>query len=178
MPVRSQPPEAPSPLWAHPVSFAHLEYETSQFHLRIEDVLKLEKGDVLHLVCFDRNIGDRVGRDNVQNQVVSSKRLLRKAQRAKYTHDTGLKGFLTFKGIDKKPREFEFDIEHKRNAWYPLEGGKFLGVHYTEMKEDTRIGWRGPMVLGKWISYFPEVYMPQPKEFLDDAVERIKKELN
>lgn len=47
------------------------------------------------------------------------------------------------------PKDFkqflEFHVKVK-NIWYPLQNGYLRGVHWTKLRKDTQIGFRGPMV--------------------------------
>ena len=159
-------------LWLHPVSFDYLEHETRGFHLRIADVCTLKKGTVLHFLCFDRNVADLVEDDNEADVAVPAAEFLQKAQRARYTHVDGLKGEMQFVGVDNNAEPFEFHIEAKRGFFTPLKDGRFSGVHWTEVRSDVRIGWRGPMVLEDFLPHFPPVY--KPREDLQERILKVK----
>ena len=159
-------------LWVHPVNFEYLENETHGFHLRIADVCTLKKGKVLHLLCFDRNIADLVEDDNPPDIAVSATEFLRKAQRARYTHSEGLKGAMQFVGVNNVAHPFEFHIESKEHNFTPLKNGKFANTHWSEVRSDVRIGWRGPMVVEGLLEHFPLVY--RPRRDLQERILQVK----
>ena len=67
---------------------------------------------------------------------------------------------------------FEFEIEYKKNNWYPLINGtlpaedeqgfsQLLGIekNWSEFPKKTHIGWRGPIILWNDLKHLDKVYI-------------------
>ena len=60
---------------------------------------------------------------------------------------------------------FEFEIEHK-GKWHPLQNGYLQlkntsyenALHLEKLSDNTRIGWKGPMVSLSKIKQLPDIY--------------------
>jgi len=156
-------------LWKHPLPLHLFIDETIGFHLRISDIEKLNPGDQIEFICLDRNIWDLTDH-NEENKVTSVTKFFEKGYQGTYIHQQGLQGTILFKDIDTEPQNFEFHIEWCKGSWYPLKNGKLKSdeqFNFPEQYENkswdaynslTRIGWRGPMILKKWIKYLPKIY--------------------
>lgn len=148
--------------------------------LQIRDITPLKKGDTLKVLVMDRNLCDTCCEDSVNpgNALFSAPRFFR-FNTAIYTHTGGLKGTIKYKWQESEeykdcsePYPFEFEIEYKKDCWYPLENGHlpkedpqgFSDFHYPKPKSwrefpsTTRIGWRGPMLLWSKVHSMPAVY--------------------
>jgi hypothetical protein len=143
---------------------------TRKYHLTISDILKLEKGDQIRVVHLDRNILDTCEYHN-KPSVITEPHNFFKQSIGIYTHDENLKGW--FKFIEDSRQDFEFDVEYKKNHWYPLENGRLpdsndngiccsfgnkKGWSWRQFPLDTRIGWRGPMIEISKLEHCPKVY--------------------
>jgi len=165
-----------SSLWKHPLPLHIFIQETDPFHLRIDDIIKLNPGDQIDVLCLDRNIFDTTSH-NEENIVMSVKKFFQASYQGTYTHVTGLKGTFKFTNIDYEDQNFEFHIEWKKDNWYPLKNGKlesdeqfifpseFENRSWESFSSETRIGWRGPMILKKWYKYLPKVYNMDISDF-------------
>jgi len=155
-------------LWRHPLSLDLFLTETYPFHLRIKNIIKLNKGDKLDIICLDRNLYDLTSHHE-ENKVLSPINFFDKSYKGVYIHDHNLSGTFIFDNIlDNEP--FEFHIEWKNNSWYPLKDGKlqsdeqftfpieFENKSWNDFNIMTRIGWRGPMLLKKHLKYLPKIY--------------------
>ena len=143
-------------------------------YFRINDVLKMKKGDKIKLLLLDRNVTDITNSEDTNKELVSYKpeHFYRK-NLVIYTHNTELKGVITFLCWDIKQKEFQFEIEYLKNNWYPLnEDGKLpkkdpqnlvdfkdkAGKHYSEFYKTTSVGFRGPMIKYSILKELPNVY--------------------
>jgi hypothetical protein len=76
---------------------------------------------------------------------------------------------------------FEFDIEYKHHYWYPLDNEylpasdpqgfsqfpwTYQKQHWTSFPRETRVGWRGHMVLWSKLDELPNIIWQFPKEIL------------
>jgi hypothetical protein len=167
-------------LWKHPLPLYLFIEETNLFHLCIDNIRKLNPGDKLEILCLDRNVWD-LTMHNEENKVMSATKFFKKSYQGTYTHIEGLKGTFLFKDIDDQPQDFEFHIEWEKNRWYPLVDGKlqsdeqftfpeeFENKSWDTFSDNTRIGWRGPMILKKWFKYLPKVYNMNLHNFHDEV---------
>ena len=73
---------------------------------------------------------------------------------------------------NEEPYNFEFEIEYKKNNWYPLTNGilpaedeqgfsELLGEDksWSEFPKSTHIGWRGPMILWDDLKKLKKVWL-------------------
>ena len=152
--------------------------------LTIGDINKLKKGEELMMLNFDRNIGDTIGNDKtIQTLKLYDPKYFFKNAWVKYYHNKDLMGkiFYAWQTMDdyknnseeNKPFKFTFDIEYKSNHWYPLDKNGYLPAksadfgnilldgkkkHWSNFPSNTRIGWRGPMVIWNKLDNLPKVF--------------------
>lgn len=171
------------------------ELAHDQYALTIDDILKLKKGDQIKVLCIHRNVWDGTLKDKNRGKSMIPQNFFKK-EWAIYVHEEGLRGrcllfaFECKKDIDYiddvdkllsgkicQPN-FEFDIEYKKNCWYPLRQGclpasdpqgfsKFPWTeekHWNSFPESTLVGWRGCMVLWSKLKLMPNIIYPYPKE--------------
>jgi len=142
----------------------------SQYHITAQQINKLKKGEQVGLVSLDRNLCDYFG---------SLEKVYKKKGPFKprdvlcegnhyhfnYTHEKGLHGYRQFTGFKDENEKFEFDVEYKKDYWYPLENGKLKKTKHpnnTEeffIKSNVRVGWRGPMIFEKDLKKLPDIYL-------------------
>ena len=150
--------------------------ETCNYKLMIKDVMNMKKGDIMAVLVLDRNIGDVSMDANPENVIIDPYEFFR-YNFATYIHDSGLKGIMIYhwKNEDYRDDDFEFDIEYETGNWYPLENGYLpkrdpqgfsefnypRDISWTEFPINTGIGWRGPMILHKYINYLPNIYVSE-----------------
>lgn len=140
--------------------------------LTIKDITSLKPGQTIKLLVLDRNF-DEIACEEETNQL----NIPHKAEEffrlntATYVHQQNLKGIITYDNIDLT-RDFEFDIEYEKDCWYPLKNNclpKKDPQHlasfsfnepkpYTDYPANTRIGWRGPMILWEKVKKLPDIY--------------------
>jgi hypothetical protein len=141
--------------------------------LTIQDVTRMENGEKIKVLLMDRNLYDTVCEVNKGNRLYSPEEFFQ-YKTATYTHDRDLKGHLIchWKDRDSKDYPFEFDIEYILGNWYPLKDGylpkkdpqgfaKFEysePKHYSTFSNNTRIGWRGEMMLWSKINDTRKVF--------------------
>jgi hypothetical protein len=144
-------------------------------HLTIEDVMNLNEGDKLHLLVMDRNLWDIVCcRENNLGNTLHPPAQFFRHNRATYTHIGDLKGTLVYHWGDGDSEEydFEFDVEYMSHRWYPLKDGHLpardpQGIApfdyeepkpWTDFPVNTRVGWRGPMMLWEKVIPYDNIF--------------------
>lgn len=134
-----------------------------EMHLKIEDILSLNKDDTLEIICLDRNIYDLINH-NINGQLYKSNDFFKDAYQGIFKYNDKLSGQFQFiYNNEPEPyRDFIFHIEYEPGNWYPLNNdGKFpnedpqeifqfpdhvKGLNWDKFSIHTRIGWRGPMI--------------------------------
>jgi hypothetical protein len=166
-------------IWSHPFPLQIYINETYPFHLRIKNITKLNKGDKLELICLDKNIDDLTSHHE-KEKVMAPINFFDKSYKGTYIHDHDLCGTFQFENIDDEPQFFEFHIEWNELRWYPLKDGKlqsneqfdfpieYENKSWKEFSDNTRIGWRGPMLLKKHLKYTPKIYRMDIAEHQDE----------
>ena len=149
--------------------------QATKYFLTIQDIQKMKHNEKTEYLMLDRNVLDIAYEINKKNKPYTPKYFFRQ-NKMTYTHKNELEG--VFKQIyfnyvkDKKTKkikkisdiiehDFWFEIEYKKEKWYPLYDGylpakdlqgflELLGKkkHWTEFSNKTHIGWRGPFI--KW----------------------------
>lgn len=127
--------------------------------LTLRDLKKLQKGDVVEVVCFHGNFGDEISNALDAGQIstdiaynpVDVFRRIEKVDR--YTHDNGVSGFLNFawEGVPEiypgQPFTFDALIRYWRS--FNHEGRMTLenkSMHYTQFSKNTLVGSGGYMI--------------------------------
>jgi len=145
-----------------------------KYWLTIKDVEKLKINKKTKLLVLDRNIFD--------NKDVFKKATLYKPENffvnnsAVYwkTSIVGLNGKIKHKWQNNTDEafNFEFEIEYKKNNWFPLINGilpaedeqgfsELLGIekNWSDYPKNTHIGWRGPFILWDDLKHLDKVYI-------------------
>jgi hypothetical protein len=147
------------------------------YHLTIQNILNLSNGDSIEIFFMDRNVMD-ISCDkeyNEENIPIKPSHFFRNCNYITFTKKEGIIGdwdwhcTLLTKKLTYKEREFDIDLG---DFWYPLKNNKvpesneydlfdlskYSGKHYSEFSPDTRIGWRGEMMLKENMDKCPNVY--------------------
>lgn len=139
-------------------------YEDSlRYHMTIKDIVDIPVGEKTEIFFMDRNILDLI-EDNKKYIPILPSEFFSKCYFITFTKiDNGIRGtwlWNTYSDIGNCPEHREFDID-LGSFWYPLKNdkvplndeqgnirfGKNAGKHYSAFSDNTRLGWRGPMML-------------------------------
>lgn len=144
-----------------------LEFQkaTRPHHITIRDVLELKVGDPVTFLCFDRNVWDLVLKEDPEEKdyVTPADLFFATGYHLTFERTEGLAGIAVMSAGDEKMgamEPFEFHIEYAPGYWYPLRDNHLpmqdpqgLGSfhydapkHWNTFPENTRVGWRGPMI--------------------------------
>jgi hypothetical protein len=159
--------------------------------LTIGDIKRLKKGDPLQLLNINKNPSVNMISDMIYDKHLKSYKLYKpnvffKSEIVKYLHDKDIFGKFNFsnKRLEHFPviinnevqdilNQNTFDIEYKRNNWYPLDSNGYLPAkstnlsyilldgkkkHWSEFPDNTHIGWRGPMVIWRKLDNLPKIF--------------------
>lgn len=151
---------------------------TEPHHLRIQDILNLKPGEQLEVIHLDRNIHDTCEHYN-KREIIKPPLEFFEGSVAVYTHESDLKGQIYFPEI-REYMDFEFHVEYDSGCWYPFENGQLpltdpqsfsnfgdkSGWTWQMFPQNTRIGWRGPMIIKSKLSSLPHVYWVPNEPFL------------
>lgn len=149
--------------------------KSKAFHITAKKIAEMKKGDSVKVISLDRNFCDFLGNLKLkENTNYDPKEILPKAYyNGIYFQENKLKGKfqytnLFWKGKLEDPFNFEFDVEYADGEWYPLEkeklskhivGGKKDKTSEEFIKEDVRVGWRGPMIFEKDLDKLPPLFL-------------------
>ena len=160
-------------------------YEKARkYFLTIKDIEKMKLNEKVDCVMLDRNVLDTAYEINKKNKPTRPEVFFRQ-NKIKYTHKQELEGNFIQKYsyyiIDKKTKKKKinddiiyddwFQIEYKKDNWYPLYVGslpakdsqgflKLLGkkMHWTDFPKNTHIGCRGPFIKWTNLSKLPNIH--------------------
>ena len=161
--------EKPKPKIDGGLEVSEWEEHTRDKCLTIKDVECLRPGQKLKVVTLDRNVYDIAFHCNEPGKLHDAKHFYRENV-ATYTHKSDLKGKIKMDDVGKM--DFEFDIEWAKDEWYPLTDGKLpekdpqnfsdfpnnMLLDWKDYPKDTRIGYRGAMILLDKMDEMPKVY--------------------
>jgi hypothetical protein len=142
-------------------------FEEHYIHLRISDIVNMPIGTSIELLCFDSSsYTNMTSLDS--NVLYPIEDLLELVTTIQFTKTgNGIIGLIN--NVDNESVVFEFDIEYQPNTWYPLTNnslpfkdednivdfGNLAGMSYLAFSANTRIGWRGPVVIkSTLLSYY------------------------
>jgi hypothetical protein len=114
-----------------------------KYPLRIKDILKLKKHDIIHVIFMDRNVGDYMHGTKVGTMYDPRELGLTYAT---YIHINGLDGIIFFHDAGTiMPFEWELNmkaISDKEYFWGP----KPSKLDISKIDPNVRVGWRGPSI--------------------------------
>lgn len=147
--------------------------KTRKYWLTINDIKKLKVNKKIKLLVLDRNVYDC--KDKFKRGTLYKPEKFFVDNSAIYWKNTivNLEGKIKHKwqDTDDEPYDFEFEIEYKKNNWYPLKNGilpatdeqgfsDLLGEDksWIDFPKNTHIGWRGPMILWENLKKLEKIY--------------------
>lgn len=133
------------------------------YHLTIRDIEQLELNKPTNIFLMDRNVYDTSldEGNNPKNKAIKPSSFFRKGYYITFTKkEEGIKGKWIFNIEPNNSYNKEFDI-NLGTVWYPLKNdkvperdwqglfdlSKYYNMHYSDFPRDTKLGWRGPMML-------------------------------
>ena len=148
-----------------------------KYHLTIKDILELPVGETVTIFCMDRNLFDFCICEERIGKIIPAERFFAYGYIMEYVRTNGIIGTWKFLIFDDSPKESEFDLDlDLGELWYPLYNNRipivdsqehfripddFVGKHYEELPESTRVGWRGPCMLLKDVKKLPKILMTE-----------------
>jgi len=144
--------------------------KTRKYWLTIKDIEKLKVNKKIKLLVLDRNVYDC--KDKFKRGKLYKPENFFKDNSAVFSKNTvvSLEGNIKYEWSEE-PFSFEFEIEYKKNSWYPLKNGilpatdeqgfsELLGEDksWIDFPKNTHIGWRGPMILWENLKKIEKVY--------------------
>ena len=143
--------------------------KSKKWWLTIKDIEKLKKGEKIKILLMDRNLYDIITTTNKPNKLYKPRYFFR-INTVIYEHEYNLVGKIKY-NWDHEFKKFEFQIEYKKDNWYPLKNGILPQVDpqgfvtlldeekkWNEFSKLTHVGWRGPMMLWKNVEKMPDIY--------------------
>jgi len=145
---------------------------SEQFQLTIKDILDIPLNKPVLIFCMDRNVIDLCDKSTTP---LAPSFFFRKNYFFFFTRTEGIIG--NWEWTFNKKRidiEKEFDI-NLDTCWYPLKDnqvpdkdeqclfdfGEMAGKSYTDFPPNTKVGWRGPMMMADDMNKLPFVYNKQ-----------------
>jgi hypothetical protein len=135
-------------------------------HLTIADVKLLNIGDRLDVVIWDRNFEESWIWTNADNEVAFPPDIFFLSNRHTLTYIGNMTWNIHYPFGLNVIHNIELDVSKLDNImkWYPISDDgniKFLRVfkHWTDFPDNTRVGWRGPIMLWDKLLTMPNVYM-------------------
>lgn len=165
-------------------------------HLVKADVENLEVGESITCLCLDRNVHDTI--TTPYNRVVAPSTFFRNVMFCTFTrlNPSNLVCRASFSWMENGKRiqnamireDFEFDVNYRREVWYPMTQGKIKieknekqmfpppikGLEdITKYPPSVRLGVRGPMIPLHMIDDMPDIFHFDAYA-VDDAIEVLK----
>jgi len=148
--------------------------EYRKYWLTIKDIENLKLNKKIKLLLLDRNVWD--GKNKFKKGKLYKPENFFVDNSAIYWKNnmTSLEGKIKHKwqNSDEEPYNFEFEIEYKKNNWYPLTNGILPAEDeqgffellredksWTEFPKKTHIGLRGPIILWNNLKKLKKVYI-------------------
>ncbi len=145
-----------------PLPLAQWVVDTLQYHITMRDILAMPQDTSINLFCMDRSISRSRGGQPPKKPSIYFK----DAHYVTFTKIGGIRGKWLFNSNPRTTYLQEFYVYiQETDEWAMLRDDrifhskekKYVGRHYTEFPEDTRIGWRGPMMLRKNMDRCPPI---------------------
>jgi len=149
--------------------------DARRFHLTIRDVQSMNEDESVDLICFHRNTCDvvRGNGQRRQNKPMDPQKFFHNGgMYLKFTKYIGLLGMWEWR-CGGGPRQGTFHLEYAPGRWYPLDKNETLphlgccynselatGKCVSDYPDNTRLGWRGPMMRISDLPKMPRVHEP------------------
>ena len=149
-------------------------------HLTIKDVTQLGIGETLDVVIWDRNFEEYWIWDNAESGKNYDAEEFFKHNRNQITYKGNMEWDIHFSFVETIEHPVHLDTTGVETNWTWVAIGtdgkihitkeilnkeekipshwKPKHIHWSEFPEDTRVGWRGPMMLWKDLKDAPRVY--------------------
>lgn len=150
---------------------AVLNDAVARYALRIKDITAMNKGERLHVLLLDRNIGDSLHGTKRGSSIILSRAIKRgDFLRAWYTHESGLTGTLDMYEIGVVHEPFTWELNQERIGgpfWGPIvknddgcctSEDEGLPIDYTKLDPNTKVGWRGPAIAMSDVEKLPRTF--------------------
>lgn len=171
-------------------NWSEMTYDQS---LTIADILNLKPGERIKVLVMDRNVWDIALDEKIRGKSLRPEDFF-KSNWAIYVHEKDLKGKLIFSfEIDDLMNineidlndicqpNYEFDINYKTCSWYPLTDGYLPASdpqgfsqfpwteakHWREFPTNTKVGWRGNMIMWSKLKDMPNIIYPFSKGIIN-----------
>jgi hypothetical protein len=133
-----------------------------KYWITIKDIEKLKPNEKIKLLVLDRNVYDSLDKFKKGQLYKPEKFFVNNSAIYWKNNNDSLSGKIKYKWQkgSEPAYDFEFDIEYKKNSWYPLINGILLArdhqgflellgkdKNWLEFPKSTHIGWRGPMIM-------------------------------
>jgi hypothetical protein len=148
-------------------------------YFNISDFKKLKIGDTIDVVLWDRNFEEYEIWDSLKpNKKYNVERFF-KENRAQITYKGDLKWDIDFAFGEKFTHPIHLNTKHLKTnwTWVPVKNKmvtikseivdrgkkipkswKPINMHWEEFPEKTYVGWRGPIMLWKYLKNVPKIY--------------------
>lgn len=132
---------------------------TKDKHLTISDIEKLKKGDKLKVVMWDRNFEEYWiwGHAYPNKKYPALKFFKRNIATLTYVGNYQWDIHFEFGQIVRHPIHIDVSCCDTQWKWVPVKEGTIyitnetlennIDMHWNDFPKDTRVGWRGPMIL-------------------------------
>lgn len=150
-------------------------------HLRIEDIEKWEPGKTYEVAMFHRNYDDYIVNANVEldKYMYPEELCLPVKEKIIYLGDMEIQKRAHPYITERRIYKFELDVSNinSRWVWYPLNKDNKVVIQghpdlppesswdFEAFPKDTRVGWRGPMMLWEDLKHLPQIYINDDATF-------------
>jgi hypothetical protein len=151
-------------------------YKSEKFYLKIEDIIKLKKGDKIKVLILEDEIYDFIIKKNKINKIYKPKEFFRENW-AEITIDTNLQGLIKFQFQQEKekPYKFNFYVNHIKGRWHPvfkgniyIQGSDFNNnppkrtkINWKKIDKKNYIGFGGHLILWENLDKLPNIFLHQ-----------------
>src|ERR1043165_1812770 len=138
------------------------------FYLTKRELMEIPPGELVKVYVFDRNWGDSAFEGKEPGKKTTFRQFFEPVLGTMSRNESGDKLTLTWGG-DPYPYTLDTEINYAKHSWYPMTDGvlpareprslfKLLGkrVQWKDIKPETNVGYRGPIILAKYANKMPK----------------------
>jgi len=138
------------------------------FYLKIEDIIKLKKGDKIKVLILDSDIYNFIIKKNKINKNYKPKDFFNENW-AEITIDNNLQGLIKFQFQEEKerPYKFNFYVHYIKERWHSVSNGniyiqdfnKRKIINWEKLDKKINVGFGGHIILWDNLDKLPNIFL-------------------
>lgn len=158
-------------------------------HLTLGDIKKMKVNDIIDVVIWDRNFEEYWIWENAKNKQLYNAETFFEENHHQIKYKGNMEWEIIFNFGETYTHKIHLDVSNLNTywKWYGLSDDNKIHItqeilkdnqkipkhwkkkhaHYSEFSDNTRVGWRGPIMLWDKLKKMPQVYLLNSEEYIN-----------